>query len=128
MNREPERLRHERTAHTNRIRALLVLHNLRVRYVGGRMWTHWWAQQREQLLPGLRAEIERASDRFTLVCQQIRRLEAQQNQQIRNGAHPGMRCWHGWLASGRAARGPWSGNYLAGATFATAGNWPAAWA
>jgi hypothetical protein len=35
-----------RTAHTNRICSLLVLHNLRVRYVGGRIWTHWWARQR----------------------------------------------------------------------------------
>ncbi|MCG5078294.1 IS110 family transposase [Paraburkholderia tagetis] len=90
MHRELERLRHERTAHTNRIRALLVLHNLRVKYVGGRIWTHWWAQQRERLLPGLRAEIEREFDRFTLVCQQIRRLETQQNQQMRSGTHPGM--------------------------------------
>ncbi|SAL06621.1 transposase [Caballeronia calidae] len=90
LHRELERLRHERTAHTNRIRSLLVLYNLRVKYVGRYMWTRWWAQQREKLLPGLRAEIEREFDRFTLVCQQIRQLEAQQNQQMRSGAHPGM--------------------------------------
>jgi transposase len=34
LHRELERLRQERTAHTNRIRSLLVLQNLRVKYVG----------------------------------------------------------------------------------------------
>ena len=67
LHRELERLRQERTAHTNRIRSLLVLHNFRVRYVGGRVWTHWWSQQRDLLAPGLRAEIDRECERLTLV-------------------------------------------------------------
>jgi transposase len=41
LHRELERLRKEQTAHTNRIRSLLVLHNLRVRSAGGRIWMHW---------------------------------------------------------------------------------------
>jgi transposase len=90
LHRELERLRQERTAHTNRIRSLLVLHNLRVRYVGGRIWTHWWARQREQLPPDLRAEIERECERLALVRKQISLLEAQQDQQVRSGLHPGM--------------------------------------
>ena len=90
LHRELERLRHERTAHTNRIRSLLVLHNLRVKYVSGRIWTHWWARQRELLAPGLRAEVERECERLALVREQIRLLEAQQKQQVRSGAHPGM--------------------------------------
>ncbi|MGF6507816.1 IS110 family transposase [Paraburkholderia sp. 32] len=90
LHRELERLRQERTAHTNRIRSLLVLHNLRVRYVGGRIWTHWWAQQCEQLPPGLRAEIERECERLALVRKQISLLEALQDQQVRSGSHPGM--------------------------------------
>ena len=69
---------------------MLVLHNLRVRYVGGRIWTHWWAQQREQLPPDLRAEIERECERHALVRKQISVLEAQQDQQVRSGLHPGM--------------------------------------
>src|SRR5260370_30558903 len=36
-HRELGRLGHERTAHINRIRALLVLNNLRVKHVGGRL-------------------------------------------------------------------------------------------
>jgi transposase len=90
LHRELERLRQERTAHTNRIRSLLVLHNLRVSYVGGRIWTHWWARQRELLAPGLRAGIERECERLALVRQQIRTLEVQQNREVRSGAHPGM--------------------------------------
>jgi transposase len=90
LHRELERLRHERTAHTNRIRSLLVLHNLRVRYVGARLWTPWWARQRELLAPGLRAEIDRECERLALVRQQIRLLEVQQERQVRSGAHPGM--------------------------------------
>lgn len=90
LHRELERLRQERTAHVNRIRSLLVLHNMRVKYVGGRIWTPWWARQRELLAPGLRAEIERECERLALVREQIRRLESQQDQQVRSGAHPGM--------------------------------------
>lgn len=90
LHRELERLRQERTAHTNRIRSLLVLHNLRVRYVGGGVWTHWWTQQRELLTPGLCAEIDRECERLMLVRQQIRPLEVQQEQQLHSGAHPSM--------------------------------------
>nr|WP_246217469.1 hypothetical protein [Paraburkholderia panacisoli] len=102
-------MRQERSAHTHRIRSLLVLHNLRVRYVGGRIWTHWWARQRELLAPGLRAEIDCECERLPLVRQQIRLLEVQQE------------------LSERAAHGRWSGSGSGGASFATAGNWPAAW-
>lgn len=90
LHRELERLRQERTAHTNRIRSLLVLHNLRVGHVGGRIWTHWWDRQRELLAPGLRAEIERECERLAFVRQQIRTLEVQQNREVRSGAPPGM--------------------------------------
>ncbi|QIE29660.1 IS110 family transposase ISGdi7 (plasmid) [Caballeronia sp. SBC2] len=88
MHRELGRLRQERTAHSNRIRSLLVLHNLRVERIGGRAWARWWAQQAGQLLPGLRAEIEREFERLSLVARQIRTLEAQQKQQVHSGAQP----------------------------------------
>ena len=88
VHRELERLRQERTAHSNRIRSLLVLHNLRVERIGGRAWAHWWGQQAGQLLPGLRTEIEREFERLSLVARQIRTLEAQQKQQVRSGAQP----------------------------------------
>lgn len=90
VHRELGRLRQERTAHSNRIRSLLVLHNLRVERIGGRAWAHWWAQQAGQLLPGLRAEIEREFERLLLVARQIRTLEAQQQRQVRSGAQPAI--------------------------------------
>jgi transposase len=90
VHRELERLRQERTAHSNRIRSLLVLHNLRVERIGGRAWAHWWAQQAGQLLPGLRAEIEREFERLSLVAGQIRTLEALQARQVRSGAQPAI--------------------------------------
>ena len=90
VHRELGRLRQERTAHSNRIRSLLVLHNLRVERIGGRTWAQWWAQQAGQLLPGLRAEIEREFERLSLVARQIRVLEAQQERQVRSGAQPAI--------------------------------------
>ena len=90
VHRELGRLRQERTAHSNRIGSLLVLHNLRVERIGGRTWAQWWAQQAGQLLPGLRAEIEREFERLSLVARQIRTLEAQQERQVRSGAQPAI--------------------------------------
>ena len=90
LHRELGRLREERTAHSNRIRSLLVLHNLRVERIGGRAWTCWWAQHAAQLLPGLRAEIEREFERMSLVARQIRTLEALQRHQVCSGAQPAI--------------------------------------
>jgi transposase len=90
LHRELGRLRQERTAHSNRIRSLLVLHNLRVERIGGRAWARWWAQQAGQLLPGLRAEIEREFERLSLVAWQIRTLETLQVRQVRSGAQPAI--------------------------------------
>ena len=90
LHRELERLRHERTAHINRIRSLLVLHNLRVDRVGGRNWARWWAEHALLLLPSLRAEIERECERLMLVMEQIKTLEADQERQVRSGAQPSI--------------------------------------
>ena len=52
-HRELARLMHERTAHTNRIGSLLVLHNLRPRIIiGGRDWAGWWDAHGLQVPPG----------------------------------------------------------------------------
>jgi transposase len=90
VRRELERLRQERTAHSNRIRSLLALHNLRVERIGGRAWAHWWAQYAVQLLPGSRAEIEREMERLSLAARQIRTLEAQQQREVSAGAQPAI--------------------------------------
>ena len=81
-HRELGRLGQERTAHINRIRALLVLQNLRVKYVGGRLWQRWWSCHAKELPPGVHAEIERESERLSLVQGQMRTIEAEQREAV----------------------------------------------
>jgi len=88
-HRELARLMHERTAHTNRISSLLVLHNLRAHIIiGGRDWAAWWEHHGAQVPPLLRAEIERESARLKLVKDQIKALEATRRQEIEDGKQP----------------------------------------
>lgn len=88
-HRELERLTHERTAHTNRISSLLVLHNLRPSVIiGGRDWAGWWENHRGQVPPVLRAEIERESARLALVKQQIKAIEKTRHQELMDGKQP----------------------------------------
>jgi len=108
-HRELARLMHERTAHTNRISSLLVLHNLRPRtIIGGRDWAGWWQAHGTQVPPQLRAELERESARLALVKQQIKALP--------NCARSGPR-----------APGCWSRSCSAGGASPTGASWPAAW-
>ena len=87
-HRELEQLRHERTAHSNRIGALLVLHNRRVKHVGGRDWGKWWTRHGPALPAALRAGIEREMTRLELVKAQIKTLEAQQCTAVATGQQP----------------------------------------
>jgi transposase len=84
-HRELERLRHECTAHSNRIGSLLVLHNLRVKRIGGRDWKQWWEGHMAQVPPSLRAEIERESARLALTKEQIQAIEAEQRKEVLDG-------------------------------------------
>ncbi|MEM5461074.1 transposase [Paraburkholderia phytofirmans] len=90
VHRELDRLRQERSAHSNRIRSLLVLHNLRPERIGGRAWAHWWVEHTPQLLPALRTEIERECERLSLAARQIRTLEVQQQREVRSGVQPAI--------------------------------------
>jgi transposase len=85
-HRELGRLGQERTAHINRIRALLVLNNLRVKYVGGRLWQRWWTGHAQELAPRVRAEIERESERLLLVKKQMDTIEAAQRHAMTAGS------------------------------------------
>lgn len=89
VHRELQRLTHERTSHINRIRALLVLHNVRPDIVlAGRDWPAWWQKNSEQVAPKLRAEIEREVARLTLVKDQVRSIELARRRELANGVHP----------------------------------------
>ncbi|MEX3633796.1 hypothetical protein [Paraburkholderia sp. BR14320] len=55
-HRELARLTQERIAHMNRIRSLLVLHNVRPQVIiGGRDWARWWANHRSRCRPSYAA-------------------------------------------------------------------------
>jgi transposase len=82
VHRELQRLTNEHTAHSNRIRALLVLHNLRTAVVGGKNWSAWWAVQQERVPLRLRAEIQREDQRLELVRKQLHELQALQRQEL----------------------------------------------
>jgi transposase len=88
LHRELARLTHEQTAHRNRIGSLLVLHNLRMKPIGGRGWRQWWEQHAPALAMGLRGEIEREIARLALVKSQIKALQATQREQIDAAAQP----------------------------------------
>jgi transposase len=87
-HRELGRLGQERTAHINPIRALLVLQNLRVKYVGGRLWQRWWTSHARELPPGTRSKIERESERLSLTQGQIRTIEAKQRRAVGADTEP----------------------------------------
>ncbi|WP_042876775.1 IS110 family transposase [Cupriavidus necator] len=90
LHRELGRLKQERTAHSNRVRSLLILHNLRVAHIGDRLWKPWWNQHGAQLPPGLRAEIEREVVRLALVKTQIKTIEAQQREAVKLSTQPAI--------------------------------------
>lgn len=83
--RELERLRHERTMHSNRIRSLLVLEGV-VLKVGARFREHLSAAcgpEGQRLPVHLRAEILREYERWELVSRQIREIEAEQAKELK---------------------------------------------
>lgn len=72
-HRERERLVKERSAHVARMKSLLVMHNVRLKRVGGKGW-----QQRLEALglpSSLRAELQREAERLALVDGQLRLIE-----------------------------------------------------
>jgi len=88
VHRELQRLSHEGTAHINRVRSLLVLHNLRPGRVGGRTWAAWWPRHEELVPELLRAEIERECERLALVRKQMSAIEGQQREQLKLTQQP----------------------------------------
>jgi transposase len=88
-HRELQRLTKERTAHSNRISSLLVLHNLRMHgQIGARPWLRWWAAHRGELATMLGEEIERELARLELVRSQIKTLEQQAVRRVHEGEQP----------------------------------------
>lgn len=80
-HRERERLVKERRAHVARMKSLLVMHNVRLKRVGGRGW-----EQRLKALelpPKLRAELAREAERLALVDRQIAQLKREHAESLK---------------------------------------------
>ncbi len=80
-HRERERLVKERRAHVSRIKDLLVMHNVRVKRVGGRAWQQQLAAF--GLPASLRSELERETERLALVERQIAQLQREHAEQLK---------------------------------------------
>ncbi|MGP8177022.1 MAG: IS110 family transposase [Steroidobacteraceae bacterium] len=78
-SRERERLIKERTAHTNRIKALLRLVGMAIGNPCRRDWLTWLSAQRDRqgqgVPPRMQAELEREHERLMLLCRQLAALE-----------------------------------------------------
>jgi len=59
-------------AHGNRIRGLLMLHNIRVKTIGGAKWCQHLQPLRAHVPAQLWAEIGRESERLALLLEQLR--------------------------------------------------------
>jgi transposase len=107
LHRELERLRQERTAHTNRIRSLLVLHNLRVRYVGGRIWTHTGGPgSASNCRPACAPRLSMNVSGSRLCANRSACSKHSRTSRCAAACTPVWRCWHSLRVSAQAARGP----------------------
>lgn len=86
LHRELERLRKERISHRNRIRSLLILHGIVLKdWKDFPEYLNLLKTGDGHLLPsGIKSEIEREFFRMEFLEQQIKELEAEQMERIRN--------------------------------------------
>jgi len=87
LHRESERIKRERAGHLNRIRSLLVLHGIRPRRIAQTDNSTAQDWQGKPVASGLQEEIRREQDRLELVDQQIKTLELQQRQHLKQPAN-----------------------------------------
>ena len=107
VHREVERLKDERTQHTNRIRSLLVLHNVRVQRVGGGGFERRLVEWQGRLPPHLLAEIEREAERLKLVERQLAALAAERRAQFATDTKESKSMRHLARLYGIGADGAW---------------------
>lgn len=84
VNREIERLKKERTSHTNRMRSLLILHGIDLKINRNFIDTlnHVKQWNGKALSAHLVAELDREHERFELINKQLKQLLAQKAQQL----------------------------------------------
>lgn len=84
-HRERARLIDEQSQHIARMKSLLVLHGVRVKRIGGRGWAE--RLKALPLSPRLREELERETQRLTVVRHQIAQLEREQAERVASPAN-----------------------------------------
>jgi transposase len=88
LNREIDRLKKERTAHTNRIKSLLILHGIQLgvgRYFLKKLEevTQW---NGEMLPPRVKKEILREYERYGVIQDQLKLLESEKQEILASGS------------------------------------------
>jgi transposase len=87
IQREIDRLKKERTAHSNRIRSLLVLHGIKFR-VSADFIQHLDKVRQfdgSRLGPCLKNEIRREYDRYRLIGEQLKQIDQEKEQLLQQG-------------------------------------------
>ena len=88
IDREKERLKKERSAHSNRMKSLLILHGIKMA-VGRNFLKQLQAAKQwdgERLPPRVSAEILREYERYELINEQLKQLEAEQQKILADGS------------------------------------------
>lgn len=110
IQREIERLKKERTAHSNRIRSLLVLHGIKLKvgvdfinrlntvrqYDGSELGEH------------LKNEIKREYERYQLICEQLKQLVQEKEQLLQKGGQAAKDVQKLRLLKGIGEIGSWN--------------------
>ena len=91
INRERERLLKEKSAHSNRIKSLLILHGIQLKSLTGfaEALKHYRVFDGQPLPPELVLELSREYERYRLVSEQLRALQRNMLAEIKTGTDRG---------------------------------------
>ena len=110
IHREIERLKKERTGHSNRMRSLLVLHGLNIKvdrnFIQGLEYLKQWDGQ--PLPPHLVDEIRREYGRYELVNEQLKQLSQQQARQLNDNSKSAQQVRQLLMLKGIGQVGSWN--------------------
>jgi transposase len=109
IQREVDRLKKERTAHSNRIRSLLVLHGIKLKV--GRHFLQCLDQVRlfdgSELSSCIKEEIKREYARYQLIDEQLKQLCKEKEQLLEQGSQPAKKVAQLRLVRGIGEVGSW---------------------
>ena len=110
IQREVDRLKKERTSHSNRIRSLLVLHGIRLKV--GRYFLQSLDKVRlfdgSELNRCLKKEIQREYTRYQLIDEQLKQLSKDKEQLLQQGGQAAKKVERLQLVRGIGPIGSWS--------------------